>query len=218
MSPAAQRASECFRSSKFLHGYSRGKTRWDPAYPAVASMLGPSSLPILDIGCGIGLLAAFLRESGLTSPITGIEPDVEKVSLASDLVASRYPGLAFVVGDARALPAFSGNLVLLDILHYMAPPEQQLVLQAVASRIAPGGCALIRTTFRDRSWRYFATLAEEAVVRSTGWIRGGRCHFPSRTEVETAFPKNIFRVRTRPLWGKTPFNSHIVKIRRALTD
>lgn len=214
MSPAALRASACFRASKFLYGYAKGKTRWDPAYPATASILGSSGLPILDVGCGIGLLAAFLRESGLTSPLIGLEPDAAKVAQAETLVASRYPDLNFLVGDARELPAFSGNVVLLDILHYMSPSDQQEVLRAVASRIAPGGCALIRTTFRDRSWRYLATLLEEALVRSSGWIRGGHCRFPSRSEVEAPFASQNFQVRTSPLWGKTPFNSHLVEIRR----
>lgn len=214
MSTAALHASACFRASKFLYGYAKGKTRWDPAYPAVASLLGPSCLPILDVGCGIGLLAAFLRESGITSPLIGLEPDAAKVAQARDLVASRYPDLNFLVGDARKLPSFSGNLVLLDILHYMCPSDQQEVLHAVAARIAPGGYALIRTTFRDRSWRYLATLFEEAVVRSSGWIRGGRCRFPSRAEVEAPFASPPFQIRTCPLWGKTPFNSHLVEIRR----
>ncbi len=214
MNTAALRAADCFRSSKFLHGYAKGKTRWDPAYPAVADILRTSSHPQMDIGCGIGLLAAYLREEGLAQPILGIEPDAGKVHSARECVATRYPGLTFDTGDARSLPGFSGDMVLLDILHYMAPDEQQTVLRGVAERIAPGGCALIRTTFRDHSWRYYATLLEEVVVRATGWVRGGRCQFPTRREVESAFPAPQFVVTTRPLWGRTPFNSHLVLIRR----
>jgi 2-polyprenyl-3-methyl-5-hydroxy-6-metoxy-1,4-benzoquinol methylase len=146
----------------------------------------------MDIGCGIGLLAAYLREEGLQQPILGIEPDAGKVASARESVATRYPGLTFDTGDARALPGFSGDLILLDILHYMQPDEQQSALGGVAARIAPGGCALIRTTFLDRSCRYYATMLEDIGVRATGWIRGGRCHFPTRYEVESAFPASQF--------------------------
>lgn len=213
MTPA-RRAAECFRDSRFLHGYAKGKAGWDPAYPAVAEILSKSPHPVLDIGCGVGLLAAYLRESGCRQPLLGIEPDAAKVAMAAARVASAYPALEFRTGDARSLPEFSGDVVMLDVLHYMDPAAQLAVLQQIAPRIAPGGCALIRTTFRDRSWRYYATLFEEAIVRVTGWIRGGRCLFPTRENVTAPFAGPEWDVHVRPMWGRTPFNSHLVEIRR----
>ena len=212
MNPS-QRASKRFRTSRFLHGYAKRKTAWDPAYPAVAAVLQGSPRPLLDVGCGIGLLAAYLRECGCSQPITGIEPDAAKVRTARNLVAGHHPSLEFHTGDARSLPEFSGDIVVLDVLHYMDPTAQKAVLLAISARIAPGGRALIRTTFRDSSWRYWATLAEEAFVRTSGWIRGGRCHFPSRHEIENLFQNSPFSLSIRPMWGKTPFNSHLIEIR-----
>jgi SAM-dependent methyltransferase len=212
MNPA-QRAAKRFRTSRFLHGYAKGKIGWDPAYPEVAAILRGSPRPLLDIGCGIGLLAAYLRECGCSQPITGIEPDAAKVRSARDLVAGHYPGLEFLAGDARSLPEFSGDIVVLDVLHYMDPADQEAVLMAISARIAPGGRALIRTTFRDSSWRYLATLVEEVFVRRSGWIRGERCHFPSREEIENLFQNSAFSLSLRPMWGKTPFNSHLIEIR-----
>lgn len=212
---AAKCAAMRFQKSRFLHGYAKGKASWDPSYPAVAGILHHSHRPLLDVGCGVGLLAAYLRESGCTQPILGIEPDAEKVRTARDLVAGCYPDLDFREGDARSLPEFSGDVVLLDVLHYMEPADQRFVLESVAARIAPGGCALIRTTFRDSSWRYLATMIEEVFVRASGWIRGGHCHFPTRQEIETAFQSPHLSPSIRPMWGKTPFNSHLIEIRRA---
>jgi len=210
---AAERAAMRFQNFCFLHGYAKGKAAWDPAYPAVADILRDSARPLLDVGCGVGLLAAYLRESGCNQSILGIEPDAGKITSACDLVASHYPDLDFRVGDARSLPHFSGDVVLLDVLHYMKPAEQRSVMESVAARIAPGGCALIRTTFRDSSWRYFATMIEEGFVRASGWIRGGHCHFPTRQEVGAAFQSPALSVSVRPMWGKTPFNSHLIEIR-----
>ena len=213
MSPG-DRAAECFRESRFLYGYAKGKIRWDPAYPALARMLRGSELPILDIGCGVGLLAAYLRESGCQQPIFGIEPDKKKVRTACERVATAYPLLDFRVGDARSLDDFSGDIVMLDVLHYMTSKAQRAVLDQISQRICPGGRALIRTTFRDDSWRYYATLIEEAFVRASGWIRGGKCCFPTRKDVTDPFHGPEWKVTVSPMWGRTPFNSHLVEIAR----
>lgn len=209
-----QNAAERFRHSRHLHGYAKGKITWDPAYPAVADLLRQSCNPLLDIGCGMGLLAAYLRESGCQQRILGIEPDTSKVRIAEAHVQPAYPGLEFRVGDARFLPEFSGDVVMLDVLHYMPSDVQRSVLEQIGARICQGGRALIRTTFRDRSWRYRVTLIEEAFVRVSGWIRGGKCRFPSREEVTSPFAGAEWDITVKPMWGRTPFNSHLVEVRR----
>jgi len=208
------RAAAVFQGDRWLHGYARGKTRWDPAYARVAAVLSGSRHPLLDIGCGVGLLAAYLRESGCEQDIVGVEPDSKKVAMARACVATRYAGLNFTVGDACRLPAFSGDVVMLDVLHYMTAQQQQEALQNILRVLAPGGRALIRTTFRDGSWRYYATLVEEAVVRLSGWIRGGECRFPQAQEVRTPFVERGWQVKVSALWGHTPFNSHLVEVLR----
>ncbi|MFZ4775721.1 MAG: class I SAM-dependent methyltransferase [Terrimicrobiaceae bacterium] len=215
---AAMRAADRFRHARILHGYAKGKIKWDPAYAAVAGLLRDSKLPLLDIGCGVGLLSAYLREAGCSQPILGIEPDAAKIQIALAKVAGAYPLLEFQTGSALMLPDFSGDIVMLDVLHYMTPAEQASVLKAVAGRIAPGGRALIRTTFRDSSWRYFATLVEEAFVRGSGWIRGGRCHFPLRRAIENIFQDQGLPLTISPMWGKTPFNSYLIEIRRPCAE
>lgn len=208
---AARRAARHFGCSRFLQGYARGKAEWDPAYAEVARLLQGSPRPLLDVGCGIGLLAAFLRECGCTQEIAGIEPDAAKVAIAIERVQAAYAGVRFEVGDARLLPEFSGDVVVLDVLHYMDAGSQQQVLRDLAARVAPCGQLLLRTTLRDHSWRYYATLLEEGWVRLSGWIRGGRCHFPSRDEVVGAFSPESWTVSVKPMWGRTPFNSHLVR-------
>lgn len=217
MTPA-MRAANKYRHKRVLHGYAKGKIQWDPAYAAVADLLRASNRPLLDIGCGVGLLAAYLRESGCRQRIIGIEPDAGKIRIAVERVAGAYPLLEFHVGDARALPEFSGDIVMLDVLHYMDPDAQCSVLEHIASRICPGGRALIRTTFRDGSWRYYATVVEEAFVRLSGWIRGGRCHFPTRVEATAPFHGPQWKTTVTPMWGCTPFNSHLIEVQRLLVE
>jgi len=211
---AGMAAAERFSRDRFLHGYARGKIAWDPAYPAMANHMRGSSRPLLDIGCGVGLLAAYLRECGCSQAILGIEPDVAKVALARECVAASYPEIEFRRGTAENLPAFSGDVVMLDVLHYMAPDVQRRILESLAETLGPGDRAFIRTTFRDGSLRYFATMVEEAIVRTSGWIRGGRCIFPTRDEVCRPFEERGCETRVVPMWGRTPFNSHLVEVSR----
>lgn len=217
MTPAL-RAAARFRGRHFLHGYARGKARWDPAYPAVVQRLADSSHRLLDVGCGVGLLAAYLRESGCRQPILGIDLNGRKINTARQRVAAFYPGIEFQVADARTLPDFSGDIVMLDVLHYLDPAAQQALLDAVADRIAPGGRAMIRTAFRQRCWRYYATLAEEMLIRLIGWIRAGPSRFPTREQVTQPFARRGWEVAVSPMWGRTPFNSYFVEARRPTRD
>lgn len=211
---AGQRAAERFAGDRFLHGYARGKTAWDPAYQAVAARLRGSERPVLDIGCGVGLLAAYLREEGCLQPVLGIEPDAKKVEVARARVCAVYANLEFRVGAAEDLPDFPGDVVMLDVLHYMPPDVQARVLGNLADRLEPGGRIMIRTAFRDRSWRYGVTMIEEGIVRLSGWIRGGRCHFPTREELCRPLGEKGCALSVIPMWGATPFNSHLIEVSR----
>ena len=211
---AARRAAERFRGRLILIRYARGKMKWDPAYPAVAERLAGSPRPVLDIGCGIGLLAAYLRENGRLQRVIGIDLSEKKIADARRHVVPHYANVEFIVGDATDLPPFQGDVVMLDVLHYLPADAQKTLLEAIADRLAPGGKALIRTTFRDKSWRYYATLIEEGVIRLIGWIRGGRCRFPTREEVVSPFEARGYNVKVEAMWGRTPFNSYMVEVER----
>lgn len=211
---AGLRAAARFRNLKILHGYAKGKVAWDPAYAALAGRLRVSTFPILDIGCGVGLLGAYLRECNCNQPILGIEPDENKVRLATQYVTPFYSALDFQIGDARELPEFEGDVVMLDVLHYLSASAQRKLLESIAQRLAPGGRAFIRTALRDGSWRYLATLAEEAFVRLSGWIRGGHCLFPTLDDIQKPFQEHRWSIHVSPMWGCTPFNSYLIEITR----
>ena len=135
----------------WLRGYVHGKLRSDPAYGAVGNESGASALPLLDIGCGLGLLAFYLREHGYTAPILGLDVDSAKIARGAKVAQRHYPAVTLQQGDALALPLFSGHVCLLDVLHYCPAATQSALLEAVVQRVAPGGWCLIRTTPRDGS-------------------------------------------------------------------
>ena len=190
--------------TRFLRFYARSKLATDPLYDAVARRLRGHPHPVVDVGCGIGLMAFHLREHGFAPPITGIDHDAAKIAEAS---RAAYDGIRFTTGDARdEIPAGS-SVLLLDVLHYFDAEEQSRILGNVARAVPPGGVAIIRDAVRDGSWRYRATYAAELFARGIQWIRAERLHFPTRERIAGAF--EAFDAEVTPLWGATPFNNYL---------
>lgn len=202
---------------KLLREYVRWKVKTDPAYAAVLEALRESDRPVVDLGCGVGLLPFFLREQGYTPPILGIDFDERKIGIAHGL-AARYADVRFRVGDARdPLPA-GHNVVILDILQYFSPPEQQEVLANAARSVAPGGMVVIRQGIRDGSWRHRLTQIVDAFGRASRWMKAEHTSisFPSTEEISRPF--GGFTREVRPLWGRMPYNNYFFVFRPPSTD
>ncbi len=199
-------------TSRFLRSYTRSKLRRDPVYRAVFERLRGSSAPLFDVGCGIGLLEFFLRESGFANPITGIDHDPRKVAEAN-AIASRYSGLEFRAGDARDPMPAGANVALLDVLHYFSDDDQARILRNAASAVAYGGLVVIRDAIRDGSLRYRITAMQERFSRAIRWLRAERLNFPSQSQITAPFAGFVEEVV--PMWGGTPFNNYLFVFRRS---
>jgi len=200
--------------SWWLWGYARGKMRTDPVYRASWERIGGSTLPLLDVGCGIGLHAFYLRERGFPAEILGLDLDARKVAAGRAVAQQHYPGINLHVGNALELPDFSGHVSMLDVLHYFPRETQSALLRSLAARVAPGGWCIIRTTRRDESWRFRVTQLEERFVRGIAWMAQTAVAFPSLEDVTACFPDGEWEHDVRPLWGRTPFNSWLLAFRR----
>ncbi len=206
------RAVARYQPWPFLLFYADGKILLDPAYLAVFRELRNARLPLLDLGCGIGLLAAYLRGGGCSAPVLGIDADAWKIGIAAQVLADA--NARFQVGDARQFPPHSGNVILLDVLHYFDHAEQQRLLRKIAEAVAPGGVALIRVTLNEPTWRFALTKAEEWLIHRVRWIPWAGAHFPTRENVCTPFQEAGFSVDVKPMWGCTPFNGYFFTFRR----
>jgi SAM-dependent methyltransferase len=200
---------------RWLQGYARGKLRSDPVFAAAFELLRTSPMPVLDVGCGIGLFPFYLREKGFTEALTVFDLDAAKIAQAQRIAGADYSDVRFFHCDAtHPWPAGeSGHVVIVDVLHYLAATAQREVLERAAERVAPGGLCIIRETPRDASWRFRATQLEEAFIHRIFWMKSPAVHFPSVEEIATPFVRRGFSSETRPLWGRTPFNSHLFILR-----
>ena len=153
---ACTQVTSLFRGS-WLKGYVRGKLRIDPMYGVVFERLRGSSLPILDLGCGIGILPYYLRQRGLQPRMIGVDWDAGRIAVAQQIAQACDQNLSFIHQDARTPIQFKGHVVMLDLLHYINDDDQRQLLDTVAASIAPGGVAVIRECPRDSSNRFKLT-------------------------------------------------------------
>jgi 2-polyprenyl-3-methyl-5-hydroxy-6-metoxy-1,4-benzoquinol methylase len=211
---ACARVAAHFREL-WLRLYVGRKLRSDPAYPAAWALLGGSGETLIDVGCGVGLLGFYLRERNFQAPIVGLDRDRRKISRAQAVVRrSGYRELDFREEDVSAATPPTGNVVLFDVLHYLAPNEQARLLQRLIPCVAPGGLLVIRDCPRDGNARFWVTYLAERFAQATTWNIRTPLHFPTREKISAFFSPNDFSSRIEPLWGGTPFNNHLFIFRR----
>ncbi len=194
-----------------LQGYVRWKVRTDPAYSAVWEALRGRSAPVVDLGCGVGLLPLYLREHGHAARFIGIDFDQRKIDVARK-AAQGYEGIELLAGDARDPLPEGCDVVLLDILHYFDSVSQQTILANAARAAGDDGVVVIRQGIRDGSWRYRLTAFVDGMARVFRWMKAERLNFPTRAEIEAPFAD--FDAEVRPLWGRMPYNSYLFVFRR----
>ncbi len=191
----------------------KAKVSSDPVYAAALQRLADHPYPLVDVGCGVGLLSFYLREHGFELPIIGIDHDAAKVAAANE-IAPAYRALEFRVADARTdLPA-GHSVMMLDLLHYFTTDTQRQLLDHAASVIPPGGMLMVRDAIRDDSWRYRVTWLQESFSRAVRWLKAERLWFPTRELIVETMTRHGFEVEVVPMWGRTPFNNYLFVFRR----
>ena len=191
--------------------YVATKLRTDPLYAALTENLRGSDLPLLDLGCGLGLSAFYLRAEGIQVPIHGLDYDPRKIDSARRaILTAGGRDLLFSHHDARTgLPEHSGNVSILDILQFFTPNEQETLLQLATSRVAPGGKLIIRSGLRDASWRFQITVLGDWLAKATFWMKAAPTHYPTAADFQRILSAHG-KVSISPLWGQTPFNNHLI--------
>jgi SAM-dependent methyltransferase len=178
----------------------------------VREVLRGRSRPLLDLGCGVGLLPLYLREHGHVAPMLGIDFDQRKIDVARK-AARGYDDIEFIAGDAREPLPPDHDVVLLDILHYFDSSSQQTILANAARAAGEDGVIVIRQGIRDGSWRYRLTALVDGLARVFRWMKAEHLNLPTRQQVEAPFADWVAEVR--PLWGRMPYNSYLFVFRRA---
>ncbi len=219
--PPATHEEACTRvaahfPSRWLRHYAASKLRSDPVFASAFELLGESSTPLLDVGCGVGLLPFYLRERGCRQSMIGLDIDGSKVRQGAAVARENYTGIDFSERDVATsdVPSFRGNVAVFDLLHYLPSAAQTMLLRRLAVYVPPDGLLLIRDAPRDGSARFWATYAGEIFAQTVSWNIGVPLHFPEVTALQEAFPEKEWTCHEQPSWGHTPFNNRLFVFRR----
>lgn len=212
--PVADRISGLFES-RWMRGYVRGKLRSDAVYAVAIAAFRGTPHPIVDLGCGAGLLAFLLREHGVANDYVGLDFDRRKIE-AAERIAPRYNAVRFFQTDVRNFSQ-RGSFAMLDVLHYFRDSDQVTLLERVAEATEQGGVVVLRDCVRDASWRFRLTRLQERFSRAIGWLRGDTLNFPTREAIERPFVERGFEVESRLAAGRLPFNNYVFIFRRVMT-
>jgi SAM-dependent methyltransferase len=213
----AERLSR-FYTTRFLRSYVYWKVRTDPLYPAAAQALASGQgHPLVDLGCGAGLFAFYLKSRAHHGPIHGLDVDHDKVRAAQAIAKTHWQDVSFAAGDfANWNPsAHQGHVTLLDVLQYLPYPQQQNLLQKAAGCLTePGHRLIIRNGLADGSWRASITRLTDHFARWIGWMPRSPLYHPTRNFIEGTLSETGLSLAFTPLWGATPFNNYLIVAQR----
>ena len=189
--------------------YSRAKLGSDPLYPGVSQALRGSRAPLLDLGCGLGLLAHTLRADGIGLAYRGVDSDAAKIRRAGRAAARVGLNEArFAVMDlSRELPDHRGSVAMLDVLQFIPYPAQARAIEAMIAMLTPGARLVIRTGLDDGTGRARITRAVDLFSRALGWMNAMPRYYPDGEALQARLQAAGLRVQFTPLFGRTPFNN-----------
>lgn len=174
---------------RFAYEFARGKLAGDPAYRAILERgLLQGRERVLDLGCGLGLLAAVLRAAERCAE-DGCWPDgwpaapralsirgIELMPRTVERARRALGGAAEIVqGDIRSAEFGAADaVVILDVLHYIEADAHRGLLARVHAALPPAGLLLLRVADAAAGLRFRCGQCwDQAVMlaRGRGWIR-----------------------------------------------
>ena len=197
---------------RYHYYYVRGKLASDPLYPGVVAALRGCDAPLLDLGCGIGLLAHALRADGQAMAYAGVDFDTGKIAVANTAAErARLADVAFASCDLlRERPPHRGSVALLDVLQYLPDAVQERVLDDAIAMLEPGARLAIRSGLHDDNARGRTTRMVDRLANAIGWMRSAPLRYPTRDWFERKLADAGLAADFRPLHGRTPFNNWLI--------
>lgn len=198
--------------NRYDYYYTLTKLRTDPLYPGVLQALRPTTAPVLDLGCGLGLLAHALRADGQALPFTGVDIDAAKIRRGRQVAART--GLADVQLDVLdlgiGLPAHKGSVAILDVLQYLSPERQRELLDNVIAMLVPGARLVIRSGLADETSRSRTSRITDRLANFAGWMQERAKSYPTADGLRSQLEGAGLQTTLRPLYGDTPFNNWLI--------
>jgi SAM-dependent methyltransferase len=122
------------------------KIRLDPMFSELPRFFESSRQlrTVIDIGCGFGVPASWLIENFAELKIYGIDPDGNRVRIASRALGQRGVIAQGRAPDLPPIPHPADAAVMLDLLHYLNDDDLGLTLRRLGDSLCDKGLLVIR--------------------------------------------------------------------------
>lgn len=161
--------------------FARFKLMLDPMFNDLADFFVPLPRPcrIMDIGIGYGVPACFLVEKFSDVFIHGIDPDPERVRVASLALGKRAEIKRGMAPDISVLNAPADVVMMLDMLHYLDDTALAKTLNMAHAALRSGGRLVIRTMMiKDKRFPWLMWTENLHLL-----ITGGKAFYRSIDEI-----------------------------------
>jgi len=125
--------------------FSRFKRRVDPMFAELPELIRDPAV-VIDIGCGFGVTAAWMRAMNPEIRIYGADPDPERARIADRIVAPRGKIYTAAAPDLPDFRVQADLALMLDMVHYLSDAQLAATLEKIRKNLHPGGHLLIRAT------------------------------------------------------------------------
>jgi 1-acyl-sn-glycerol-3-phosphate acyltransferase len=143
-----------------LEWYCRIKIRLEGYYEQFHQLL-PREGRFYDLGCGYGFMSYMLHWSAPGRSFTGIDYDGEKVETAQANFV-RDGNIQFRQGDLTKIELETcDGIIISDVLHYLLPEQQDVLLEKCYNALDEGGRLIIRDGVMELQDRIKGTKATE---------------------------------------------------------
>jgi SAM-dependent methyltransferase len=202
-SPLGRYRGETWSTRAHLH------VRWRSCpFAAVVAAL-PDEGPVLDIGCGHGLLAVSAARED--RPFLGLDVSAERIAVANRAAGAVPPVAASFDLLAEALPGGPfAAVTVVDVLYLLPEPHQRDLLARARSLLEPGGSLVVKEMDTRPRWKAGWIRSQERLATGPlGITRGGAgLHFTSNATQaawldELGLTTTVQRLDRRRPWPHT---------------
>ena len=177
----------------------------------------PRSGPILDLGCGHGLVSNLLALGSAGRDVLGIDIDAEKIAAARRTVGNRA-NVRFERADALAAAGGPyAAITIADVTYLIPPAGQRRLLAHCHQLLEPDGVLLWKSQVRQPRWKYAITWGQEWIMTQLGPTQGHGLYFLDTDESLDALRAGGFRAVALPLRSWRPYTDILFIAHKAHT-
>jgi predicted unusual protein kinase regulating ubiquinone biosynthesis (AarF/ABC1/UbiB family)/SAM-dependent methyltransferase len=149
---------------------------------------------VLEVGCGHGLLSAYLAISGAAREVVGVDIDQHKIDLAQAAARDLAPGEAHL-RFARVEPGGFAEgrwdtIVIADVLYLLDAYDKRALLESMVDHLADGGSVVIKETDVLPRWKAAINRVQEyAATRVLRITQGATLDFEPAAALAAALER-----------------------------